>query len=129
MTPPPPRHFQYPVPPCVYKESRAHMQADSSGSTATRKTVVVWHNNTAVEKQYKNAKLSAKHTKTQECTRKKVKKKLDIGSNWVYYKLASNEGRSLRTGRSPHNRQLGQLSLQFLTTKKSRRDKSGKIYF
>ena len=170
MTPPPPRHFQYPVPPCVYEESRARAYAGrqrrqrqrqagrrqatqlqrqrqfrqrrqrgsgsgngSATATATaggsgangnggsgrqykaakrgknarkhasrintqpqaqtplktrytasavqftqtaapthEKTVVVWHNNTAVVKQHKNAKLSAKHTKTQKCTRKKA---------------------------------------------------------
>ena len=78
------------------------------------KTGIVLHNDTAVGKAYKNAKMSIK---TSE-------KKLAMQFRRVYYKLASNEGGSLRTGRSPHNRQLGQLSLKFLTIKKSsRRDK------
>lgn len=64
------------------------------------------------------------HTKTQNCRqntqkRKNVRvKKLAMQRGRVYYKLASNEGGSLRTGRSPHNRQRGQLSLKNLTTKK-----------
>lgn len=48
------------------------VQFTQAAAPPHEKTVVVWHNNTAVGKQYKNAKLSAKHTKTQECTRKKA---------------------------------------------------------
>lgn len=90
------------------------VQFTPTATPTPTKTGIMLHNNTAVGKTHKNAKMSIK---TSE-------KKLAMQFRRVYYKLASNEGGSLRTGRSPHNRQRGQLSLKFLTIKKSsRRDK------
>lgn len=151
MTPPPPRHLKYPVPPCVYMESRARVYATAQTATATADGVLTLYKGAKTsesqranqqrnrkrkrrlkrlsrrrrfsshQRQHRHTKkrslccitiqLSESNTKTQNCRqntqkRKNVReKKLAMRFGRVYYKLASNEGGSLRTGRSPHNRQ------------------------
>ena len=67
MTPPPPRHFQYPVPPCVYEESRARAYAGrqrqrqrqaggSSGNGGSAAAVQAAAGNGNGGRQYKAAK-------------------------------------------------------------------------
>lgn len=149
MTPPPPRHFQYPVPPpCAYMESRARAYTTAQTATANANGNIKPPNeaktsaNTQAAQQlnrkrkHRLKRLSRRrrlgshqrqhqHTKKHtHCTittqkagdcreniqkRKNVyktsEKKLANALRKWYYKLASNEGGSLRTGRSPHNRQ------------------------
>ena len=71
------------------------VQFTPTATPTPTKTGIVLHNDTAVGKAYKNAKLSIKNGA----------KKLAMQFRRVYYKLANSEGGSLWTGRSPHNRQ------------------------
>lgn len=60
VTPPPPRHFQYPVPSCVYKESRAHTYATAQTATDTADGVLTL---------YKGAKTSESQRAAQTLNR------------------------------------------------------------